>query len=806
MNAHVPELINQGAAIDSLMAAMREQGIETQDSLRLDGLMERFHVEGDRKGSKNGWVIAHIDATPNANFGSHKLYPGHTFRWKANVKARSLSAVERKAEQEERARRKAAKAAAEAQRHADAAERAKAAWDAAVPAPADHPYLARKAIGAHGVRLGVWEVVNPDTGEVRVISDKALLVPMIDAKRKIWSLQAILPGKLMSGGTRDKDYLLGGRKDGLFSPIGSKPKQHEGRNVFVVCEGWATGASIYEATGHMTLVAFDAGNLLAVADALREKQADAVIVLAADHDQWTTKPIPNPGRHYAKLAAASINGLVAFPPFPADAEGRPTDFNDLHVRQGLEAVAERFSAALHNAHVPAEPELAVEVEIDLDDEPPAHVTEELPVVEEMPDGEGWHPTVADEDEDDVPATVIGSPMVMQDHDFPDRSKKMRPLNTIRNLDALMQHYGITARYNLINKETELVVPDIWTTSDNAQNVHLAHLNSLAAQCGLPRENLTEYVKAIADANAYNPVLQWIESKPWDGVSRIQALAETLTLVESTGAALALRDLLVRRWVIACAAALEAKGFSHKGVLTLHGAQDLGKTSWFRRLAPAELGAFREGVSLNPESKDSVMTAVSHWIVELGELESTLRRDMESLKSFITQPVDRLRRPYDRVDSEYPRRTVFCASVNSQKFLKDDTGNGRFWVIECASVDYRHEIDMQQVWAEALALYRSGEAWHLTPAEKAQLNEGNEKFRQVSPIEELITTLYDLGAPNRRWITATSLLIEIGYDKPTRAQATETGQILQNLEVSKRSRGGRTEYYLPSRLTGDRYHH
>lgn len=440
------------------------------------------------------------------------------------------------------------------------------------------------------------------------------------------------------------------------------------------------------------------------------------------------------------------------------------------------------------------------------DELPAYVTEELPTVEEMPDGEGWRPTVADDDEDDVPATIIGSPMVMQDHDFPDRSKKMRPLNTIRNLDALMQHYGITARYNLINKETELVVPDIWTTSDNAQNVHLAHLNSLAAQCGLPRENLTEYVKAIADANAYNPVLQWIESKPWDGVSRIQALAETLTLVDSMGASLALRDLLVRRWVIACAAALEAKGFSHKGVLTLHGAQDLGKTSWFRRLTPTELGAFREGVSLNPESKDSVMTAVSHWIVELGELESTLRRDMESLKSFITQPVDRLRRPYDRVDSEYPRRTVFCASVNSQKFLKDDTGNGRFWVIECASVDYKHEIDIQQMWAEALTLYRNGEAWHLTPAEKAQLNEGNEKFRQVSPIEELITTLYDLGAPNRRWVTATSVLIEIGYDKPTRAQATETGQILQNLEITKRSRGGRTEYYLPSRLTGDRYHH
>ncbi|MNF94069.1 hypothetical protein D3C84_767680 [compost metagenome] len=101
----------------------------------------------------------------------------------------------------------------------------------------------------------------------------------------------------------------------------------------------------------------------------------------------------------------------------------------------------------------------------------------------------------------------------------------------------------------------------------------------------------------------------------------------------------------------------------------------------------------------------------------------------------------------------------------------------------------------------MSLYRDGEQWHLTQSEKAQLNAGNEKFRQVSPIEELLTTNYDLAAPCARWITATSLLIEMGYDKPNRSQATEAGQMLHSLGVQKRILQGRTMYLIPEKLTG-----
>ncbi|SDW37080.1 putative DNA primase/helicase [Pseudomonas syringae] len=782
--------VSHQTAMDQLLAAMAAEGIRPTDTLLANGKLERFHVEGDRVGTRNGWGCFHFDAAPAAQFGCKKRHGEHKFSWSAERDTKPMSAAERKAQQAEWDRRKAEKADAERKRHTDAAARANAQWDAAAIATDDHPYLKRKVVKAHGLRVGPWQFTNEETGEIFTLTDNALLVPICDKSRTIHSLQAIFPGKILGKGegARDKDFTKGGRKAGLFHVIG-KPQTVDGRAIFVLAEGYATGATIHEITGHCVLVCFDAGNLLPVAEAIRSNKADAIIVIAADNDQWTTTSVVNPGVHFATRAAAAVGGLLAVPMFPSDDPDQPTDFNDLRCLDGVDAVRSVFDTVFADRQGIQDQAEAVEAVID--DAPPAWQ-------EEMPDNSPWPSpvTVADED-DDAPAAGAASIhgcSIMQAHDFPDLSAKLRPLNTIPNLAALMRNFKITARYNMISKETELTVPGIWGTADNAQNVNLAHLNSLAAHCGLPRENLTEYVKAIADANAYNPVVEWVDSKPWDGVSRIQELADTLVCTNPE-----FRTLLLRRWLISCAAGLVHKGFWTKGVLTLHGAQDLGKTSWFRRLVPADLCAFREGVSLDATSKDSVMTAVSHWIVELGELESTLRRDMENLKAFISQTTDRLRRPYDRVDSEYPRRTVFCASVNSEKFLKDDTGNGRFWVIAVEAVKHDHDIDMQQLWAEVMSLYRGGEQWHLTPVEKTKLNAGNEKFRQVSPIEEMLTTNYDLSAPAGRWITATQLLLEMGYDKPNRGQTTETGQMMHSLGVLKRTLQGRTVYRIPEKL-------
>ena len=131
------------------------------------------------------------------------------------------------------------------------------------------------------------------------------------------------------------------------------------------------------------------------------------------------------------------------------------------------------------------------------------------------------------------------------------------------------------------------------------------------------------------------------------------------------------------------------GISAHGVLVLQGDQYLGKTKWMKSLAPKELGVIKDGITLNPSDKDSVMQCVRNWIVELGELDATFRKsDIASLKSFITSDRDVLRRPYARLESEFARRTVFLHRLTQSNFTTQ--GNRRFWTIECEYIDYNHD--------------------------------------------------------------------------------------------------------------------
>jgi len=229
---------------------------------------------------------------------------------------------------------------------AAAAARAQSCWDAAAECT-EHPYLVRKQVKSHGLRVGVWEKIDAETGEVRVVSKQALLIPIRDAGKKIHSLQAVFTAKI---GDRDKDFLKDGAKSGLFYSFG-KPVTMEvagvQRAVILVGEGYATCATAHEVTGHAAIVAFDAGNLLAVAQVLRGRFPEALLVLLADNDRFTLTPIENPGVHHARKAAAAVGGVVAVPQFPDDAADKPTDFNDLFVLAGADAVRDAIAEAIN---------------------------------------------------------------------------------------------------------------------------------------------------------------------------------------------------------------------------------------------------------------------------------------------------------------------------------------------------------------------------------------------------------------------------------------------------------------------------
>lgn len=233
--------------------------------------------------------------------------------------------AEARAAQRAEAKRKAA--AEERRLQAEAMQQANEMWDAGTPADV-HPYLSRKGVKAHGLRIGSWPLRNKE-GEVYGSADGTLLIPIRNAKGQITSLQGIF-AQLPRGYTEAKSYLRDGKKSGSWFAIGNIG---DGGKI-AITEGYATGATIREAAGWCVLVCFDRSNLETVAKQVRESTPGIEIVICADNDQFTKG---NPGLHDAKIAANAIGAKVIAPEF-ASLEGEPTDFNDLMEREGLEVL------------------------------------------------------------------------------------------------------------------------------------------------------------------------------------------------------------------------------------------------------------------------------------------------------------------------------------------------------------------------------------------------------------------------------------------------------------------------------------
>lgn len=708
------------------------EGIEVGQTA--DGRPRRFHVVGDSKGTKNGWYILFTDGVAAGEFGSWKT--GASYTWCAEDRT-TLTPEENEVINRRNEEARVKREAAERERQGEAARLANLIYNDSVEVFGDdHPYLKRKGIVSHGLRSARWPVRNKE-GEVFRHIDDTLIVPIMDKGGKIVSLQGIFPAVDAAFG-RDKDFLLGGKKRGCFFMIGRPPPP--GGNV-AFCEGYATGETIHQATGWCVIVCWDAYNVPTVAEAMREALPQQVFVFCADNDRWTEKPVMNPGVTYARRAAAEVNGRVCVPEFK-DLEGNPTDFNDLAQREGIEAVQAIVMP-------PALP-------IPAPDDKPKVITApgEYVTPRSLKEFDTWTP-------------------------YDDIDGKGKPLPTSDNLAELCRRTGVRIRYDVIKKDFDILVPGLATSLDNAKESSYNQLLNALHRARMPIGGFDGNIVGVGDANQYNPVATWIDSRPWDGVSRLQEFFDTVKAKKDSklpdGGSL--KELLMRKWLIsAVAAAYRPNGVVARGVLTFVSKQNLGKTYWAKRLAPAELEVIADGLILNPADKDSVMSVVSKWIVELGEVDATFRKaDIAALKGFISKDMDSLRRPYARTESKLPRRTVFFASVNDEQFLHDPTGNTRWWTIHAEALNNQHTIDMQQVWAEVHSLYAAGESWHLTPEELDVLNDHNKEHEAITPIHDMVDAAFDWNAPRMLWskpMSATQIVILAGLDKPSKKDVNE----------------------------------
>lgn len=383
------------------------------------------------------------------------------------------------------------------------------------------------------------------------------------------------------------------------------------------------------------------------------------------------------------------------------------------------------------------------------------------------------------------------PKPIAPHEFPNPPAygARFPPATIENLACIVAKYRITLAFDEMRKRLKIEIPGLNIGAENIDDVALAEIISLAILNGLQAGPIPAYVAALADRNRICPPKDWILRKDWDGVSRLKDLLATIVVAADYPEEL--RDILVTRWLLSAVAAVMYPGeFKARGVLTFQGGQGIGKTSWFMQLIPeAQRASFlKVDHHLDATNKDSILGAIGHWLVEIGELDSTFKRDVARLKGFLTSTHDKVRRPYARGESEYPRRTVFCATVNDSNFLVDLTGNSRWWTVEVESLNYQHDIDMQQVFAELAAQLQAGAIWWLTADEEKLLDAQNTTYLAGSAIRDRLTAYaYRVGKSEAvlatKHLTATEILDVVDVKYPSNSQVRECGQILRQMEAA-----------------------
>lgn len=294
--------VSQFEGTNAFLDFIRDRIGFAPDTIQQEGKIQRFSTNG-KKGDTSGWCIWYGKA---GAFGNWRT--GESCRWHCReygeLNREERRRIDRQIRQAEARRKHELEAG-----YQQVAEQARANIQDYSSATADHPYLLEKGIQPHEA----------------LIDERNVLIITMYYKGKIVSYQRIFPVRLPDG--TNKRFLKGGHKKGCYHPIGNK-----GTGDLGICEGFATGASIHEATGDDVVVAFDAGNLLHVARAMREKYPNRKIILWADDDYQRVDRngmLENIGVIKAIEAAESINGYWTMPDFGESRPEGATDFNDL---------------------------------------------------------------------------------------------------------------------------------------------------------------------------------------------------------------------------------------------------------------------------------------------------------------------------------------------------------------------------------------------------------------------------------------------------------------------------------------------
>ena len=288
-------------------------------------------------------------------------------------------------------------------------------------------------------------------------------------------------------------------------------------------------------------------------------------------------------------------------------------------------------------------------------------------------------------------------------------------------------------------------PSQWVDADDAAlRFYMEKVYGLTG-----KERIFDAVHVVAMERSYHPVRDYLNEGIWDGIPRVDSL-----LIDYLGAEdNAYTRAVTRKTLVAAVARIFCPGCKFDYMLTLRGRQGLGKSALIAKLG----GPWFSDTFTTMQGKDAYEQVLGVWIMEVGELAGMRKAEAETIKLYISKQVDRFRPAYGRHMQEFPRQCIFIGTTNESQFLRDTTGNRRFWVVDTPNKpthDMWKELTdetIQQIWAEAVELYKAGEKLFLTKDLEATAREVQECYEEENPRAGVVTEYLEKLLPTN-WST------------------------------------------------------
>lgn len=667
MQDFIKEMVNSGLAPkDRASITITGSNIKT------------YLMEEDKKGKPTGWYRYKEDEHGAVGqFGSHRYGESHVWNSKIKRDLDPETAGKIKADRE-RNKKLLEIERVEAQR--DAADSAAEMLNSLPPATGDEPYFKSKG-------------VKPFSG-IKADGD-TVVIPMWRGGSK--------SGVQTIDGNGNKRFTKGAAIDGGFFPLVSKEDK---KNFFVICEGYATAATIREATGYPTVCAFVANNLMSVAEGIRNKYPNAQIIIAADNDQWRLNPkeraknnltppdsgaasewdlwaengwMENIGIIKGKSAAAMVNGFLCYPDIPSDHPDKITDFNDI----GLEATKAEIDAVVKQTKQVLEERKAA------------------PAVCKM----GWKDRIFWSDRDKG---------IMDNK---------RPLHNAIIIMSGSEKYGEGFAYNEFDSKVYVIKPLPWDGNNKFEPRELGESDLIRCQASLEvmgvkmgKLQTKDALTIAAEEIDFHPIRDYLTGLVWDKKPRLDTW-----LIDYASATEQPRDYVEavsRCWLMAAVKRIISPGAAFHHMLVLEGGQGLKKSSLLKEMATIHSREyFQDRLNFKTmNTREGIEALQGCMIVEFQELDGLSTSAVEAVKSWITLTEDEVQRKFENLMTKFPRQFVLAGTTNEDEWLNDPTGGRRFWAIKVGGmvdIDGLAKVK-EQLWAEAYHRIKAEERYWIEP--------------------------------------------------------------------------------------------